>query len=330
MSILVTGVAGFIGMHTARRLLKRGEQVVGIDNINNYYNPALKHARLEQLQKFENFKFEKLDFADLQTSKELLKEYPNTTQVIHLGAQAGVRNSIDQPADYLHSNLAGQLTILEYCRALMERSQGCLRLIYASSSSVYGSIPKTPFSIGDNTDRPASFYGATKKAAEVMTHSYSGLYNIPSLGLRFFTVYGPWGRPDMSPYIFTNSILKGEEISVFNNGNMKRDFTFIDDIVDGILAALDLHTIQTECNVPHKIYNLGNNKPVRLMDYINVIEKACGKNAKINFSPVQPGDVLETYADITQSTQELGFCPRTSIEVGIPNFVNWFREYYDV
>ena len=330
MSIIVTGVAGFIGMHTAQRLLERGEHVVGIDSINNYYDPALKYARLKQLQNFKNFHFKKLDFADITASKELIKSYPNINQVIHMGAQAGVRNSIEQPTDYLHSNLSGQLTILELCRALMERQQRCIRLIYASSSSVYGSNPKTPFSTGDRTDRPASFYGATKKAGEMMAHAYSDLYNIPSIGLRFFTVYGPWGRPDMSPYIFTNHILKGEKIPVFNNGNMKRDFTFIDDIVDGILSALDLQKVDTEFNVPHKIYNLGNNKSVKLMDYINVIEKACGKKANIKFLPIQPGDVLETYADISQSTEELGFLPRTSIEVGIPNFVNWFREYHNI
>ena len=240
MSILVTGVAGFIGMHTAESLLSQGHHVVGIDNMNNYYDPRLKEERLNQLKHFNNFSFMKLDFAVQSFFEKFINTYPDIDQVIHLGAQAGVRNSIKEPHDYMNSNLAGQLNILEYCRKLMERNNNFKKLIYASSSSVYGANAKIPFSVHDKTDHPVSFYGATKKACEVMTHSYSSLYKIPSIGLRFFTVYGPWGRPDMSPYLFTKSILEGKEINVFNNGDMRRDFTFVDDVVEGIIGALSL------------------------------------------------------------------------------------------
>ena len=257
MSILVTGVAGFIGMHTAESLLSQGHHVVGIDNINNYYDPRLKEERLNQLKHFNNFSFMKLDFAVQSFSEKFINIYPDIDQVIHLGAQAGVRNSIKEPHDYMNSNLAGQLNILEYCRKLMERNNNFKKLIYASSSSVYGANAKIPFSVHDKTDHPVSFYGATKKACEVMTHSYSSLYKIPSIGLRFFTVYGPWGRPDMSPYLFTKSILEGKEINVFNNGDMRRDFTFVDDIVEGIIGALGKKLNAEDNSSPQKIYNLG-------------------------------------------------------------------------
>ena len=328
MSTLVTGVAGFIGMHTAKSLLSKGHHVVGIDNLNHYYDPRLKEARLTQLERFGEFRFLKTDFATQSFVQEFTEMYPQIDQVIHLGAQAGVRNSIDKPQDYMKSNLAGQLNILEYCRNLNEKNSNFKKLIYASSSSVYGANAKIPFSTYDTSDHPVSFYGATKKACEVMTHSYASLYKIPSIGLRFFTVYGPWGRPDMSPYLFTKSILDGEEINVFNNGNMRRDFTFIDDIVEGVIAALDKDLNDSANIAPHKIFNLGNNKPINLMDYIRIIEKACSKKANLKLLPMQPGDVLETYADIENSMEELGFSPKINLDEGIPRFVEWFREYH--
>ena len=328
MSILVTGVAGFIGMHTAESLLSQGHHVVGIDNMNNYYDPRLKEERLNQLKHFNNFSFMKLDFAVPSFFEKFINTYPDIDQVIHLGAQAGVRNSIKEPHDYMNSNLAGQLNILEYCRKLMERNNNFKKLIYASSSSVYGANAKIPFSVHDKTDHPVSFYGATKKACEVMTHSYSSLYKIPSIGLRFFTVYGPWGRPDMSPYLFTKSILEGKEINVFNNGDMRRDFTFVDDIVEGIIGALGKKLNAEDNSPPHKIYNLGNNKPVKLMDYIQIIEKTCCRKANLKFLPMQPGDVFETYADIELSKEELGFVPKTGLDDGIRRFVEWFQQYH--
>ena len=336
MSILLTGVAGFIGMHTARRLLDRGEQVIGVDVINAYYDPALKHARLATLEGADGFTFEKLDFSDRDAMLDLVQRHPDIDRVVHLGAQAGVRYSIEQPVDYLTSNLTGQLVIMETCRAMMGRSGGCRSFVYASSSSVYGANRQMPFSLQQRTDHPVSFYGATKKAGEVMAHSYAHLYRIPSTGLRFFTVYGPWGRPDMSPYIFTSRIINGEAIQVFNNGEMSRDFTYIDDIVTGVVAALDTPPVEdngyedNEAGAPHRLYNLGNNRSVPLMDYIRVIEQACGRQAVIDFRPLQPGDVLETYADIDASTRDLGYAPTTTIETGIPRFVAWYRGYHGV
>ena len=340
MSILVTGVAGFIGMHTAQRLLARGERVIGIDVVNAYYDPSLKHARLATLDGANGFSFEKLDFSDRAAVFGLLERYPDIDRVIHLGAQAGVRYSIEQPFEYLNANLTGQLVLMEFCRTLMDRPAGCRSFVYASSSSVYGANREMPFSLAQRTDQPMSFYGATKKAGEVMARSYAHLYRIPSIGLRFFTVYGPWGRPDMSPYIFTSRILGGETIQVFNNGQMKRDFTFIDDIVSGVVASLDTPPsddgagVEVEAGagaeVPHRIYNLGNNQPVALMDYIRVIEQACGRDAVIDFQPMQPGDVLETYADIEDTTRDLGYLPTTPIEVGIPRFVAWYRGYHGI
>ena len=328
MSVLVTGSAGFIGMHTANALLKKNEDVIGIDNINDYYDPELKRARLEELQVNKNFYFEKLDFAVPGSLNLLIQKYPEIDRIIHLGAQAGVRYSIDNPHQYMQSNLCGQLAILEFCKSKMRDSRPIKNFVYASSSSVYGSNKKIPFSINDNTDQPVSFYGATKKAGEVMAHSYAHLYQIPTIGLRFFTVYGPWGRPDMSPYIFTNCILNEKPIKVFNKGEMMRDFTFIDDIVSGILGALDTPPINLSASPPHKIYNLGNNKPVSLMNYINVIERACNKKAIIDLQPMQAGDVVQTYANIEESERDLGYAPTTSIDIGIPRFVDWFISYH--
>ena len=328
MSVLVTGSAGFIGMHTANALLKKNEDVIGIDNINDYYDPELKRARLEELQVNKNFYFEKLDFAVPGSLDLLIQKYPEIDRIIHLGAQAGVRYSIDNPHQYMQSNLCGQLAILEFCKSKMRGSRPIKNFVYASSSSVYGSNKQIPFSINDNTDQPVSFYGATKKAGEVMAHSYAHLYQIPTVGLRFFTVYGPWGRPDMSPYIFTNSILNEKPIKVFNKGEMMRDFTFIDDIVSGILGALDTPPINLSASPPHKIYNLGNNKPVSLMNYINVIERACNKKAIIDLQPMQAGDVVQTYANIEESERDLGYAPTTSIDIGIPRFVDWFISYH--
>ena len=328
MSVLVTGSAGFIGMHTANALLKKNEDVIGIDNINDYYDPELKRARLEELHVNKNFYFEKLDFSVPGSLNLLIQKYPEIDRIIHLGAQAGVRYSIDNPHHYMQSNLCGQLAILEFCKSKMRDSRPIKNFVYASSSSVYGSNKQIPFSINDNTDQPVSFYGATKKAGEVMAHSYAHLYQIPTVGLRFFTVYGPWGRPDMSPYIFTNSILNEKPIKVFNKGEMMRDFTFIDDIVSGILGALDTPPINLSASPPHKIYNLGNNKPVSLMNYINVIERACNKKAIIDLQPMQAGDVVQTYANIEESERDLGYAPTTSIDIGIPRFVDWFISYH--
>ena len=328
MSVLVTGSAGFIGMHTANALLEKNEEVIGIDNINDYYDPELKRARLEELQVNKNFYFEKLDFAVPGSLDLLIQKYPEIDRIIHLGAQAGVRYSIDNPHQYMQSNLCGQLAILEFCKSKMRDSRPIKNFVYASSSSVYGSNKQIPFSINDNTDQPVSFYGATKKAGEVMAHSYAHLYQIPTIGLRFFTVYGPWGRPDMSPYIFTNCILNEKPIKVFNKGEMMRDFTFIDDIVSGILGALDTPPINLNASPPHKIYNLGNNKPVSLMNYINVIERACNKKAIIDLQPMQAGDVVQTYANIEESERDLGYAPTTSIDIGIPRFVDWFISYH--
>ena len=330
MSVLLTGVAGFIGMHTAQRLLARGERVIGVDSINTYYDPALKKARLAKLTGINGFTFERIDFSDLGAMRNLLDRYPNIDRVIHLGAQPGVRHSIDSPFDYLTANLAGQLVMMEVCRGMMDRPAGCKSFVYASSSSVYGANREMPFSTAQRTDHPMSFYGATKKSCEVMAESYAHLYAIPSIGLRFFTVYGPWGRPDMSPYIFTSKILAGETIQVFNNGEMKRDFTYIDDISAGVLAALDNPPTDGAAGAPHKVYNLGNNKPVALMDYIRMIEKACERQALIDLRPMQPGDVLATYADIEDSTRDLGFEPTVPIEIGIPRFVTWFRSYHAI
>ncbi|NQW09064.1 MAG: SDR family NAD(P)-dependent oxidoreductase [Alphaproteobacteria bacterium] len=326
MTVLVTGAAGFIGLHTARALLDRGERVIGIDNLDPYYDPALKRARLAELDGRNGFSLVEIDFADRDAMAAFDAAHPEIDRIIHLGAQAGVRHSIEQPFDYLHSNLMGHLVVMEMARHRMDK--GLKHFVYASSSSVYGANRDIPYSTDHQSDQPMSFYGATKKSCEVMSHSYASLYDVPSTGLRFFTVYGPWGRPDMSPWLFTERILRGEPIQVFNHGRMKRDFTYIDDIVAGVLAALDHPPARRGDAAPAAIYNLGNNGAVALLDYIRVIEKACGRDAELIMKPMQPGDVLETYADIAASTRDLGYQPSTAIEVGIPKFVDWFKTYH--
>ena len=321
MAVLVTGAAGFIGYHVARALLARGEQVVGLDNLNDYYDPALKRARLDALS--GDFSFHRLDIADRDPVLRLIESNPAIDRIVHLAAQAGVRYSLENPHAYTRSNVEGQLVMLEAARAC----SGLKHFVYASSSSVYGGNTKLPFSVDDRVDNPVSVYAATKKAGELLAHSYSHLYGIPATGLRFFTVYGPWGRPDMSAYIFTRRILAGEEIPVFNHGDMKRDFTYIDDIVAGVLACLDRPPAGTP---KHRLYNLGNHRPEPLMRFIEVLETSLGKKAKISFQPMQPGDVKETYADIDASRRDFGFDPATAIDEGIPRFTAWYRDYHKV
>jgi UDP-glucuronate 4-epimerase len=325
-TILVTGAAGFIGAAVARALLARGDAVIGIDSINDYYDVALKQARLAALTPDPNFSFRQIDIADRDAVLALRSE--NISGIVHLAAQPGVRYSLENPYAYVTANVMGQVTMLELARAL----QGLKHFVYASSSSVYGANTKTPFAVGDAVDHPNSLYAATKRADELFGHTYAHLYGIPSTGLRFFTVYGPWGRPDMAPILFARAIAAGEPIRVFNHGQMWRDFTFIDDIVDGVLRALDRPpTSNNEAGAPpHALYNLGNNKSEKLMDFIAAIEAALGKKAVMTMEPMQPGDVPSTYADIEASTRDLGFQPTTPISIGIPKFVDWFRDYYRV
>ena len=325
----MTGVAGFIGMHAAHALLARGETVIGVDSLNDYYDPTLKHARLARLHATAGFTFRAMDIADRDAVAGLATEFPTIDAILHLAAQAGVRYSLENPFAYVDSNLVGQVTIMELARRLAERPAGLRGLVYASSSSVYGANRDLPYAIEQATDSPVSFYGATKKAGEILVQSYAHLYGVPATGLRFFTVYGPWGRPDMSPWLFTSAIIEGRPIKVFNRGQMKRDFTYIDDIVTGVLAALD-HPPVAESGPPHRTYNLGNHRPVNLLDYIAVIERACQKKAALDLQPMQPGDVLETYADIDASARDLSFAPTTAIEDGIPRFVDWYKSYFNV
>lgn len=323
MTILVTGAAGFIGFHTARALLNQNEKVIGVDNLNDYYDVSLKESRLEILKKYSNFTFYKLDISDRKNVDEIGKTHPDIEYVVHLAAQAGVRYSTENPFSYVSSNLVGQVVILEMCRRLKKLRH----FVYASSSSVYGGNKKQPFSTSDSVDRPLSLYAATKKSDELMTHSYSHLYNIPSTGLRFFTVYGPWGRPDMATFLFTKAITEGKPIEVYNFGEMKRDFTYIDDIVDGILKVL---ACPPKTKPPYKVYNLGNNTPENLMQFIGLLERSIGKKAVIDFKPMHPGDVMETFADIGDSQKDFGYEPKTPIEQGIPEFVRWYKEYYHI
>lgn len=324
-AILVTGAAGFIGFHTAKALLQAGGNVVGVDNLNDYYDVSLKKARLRELDNFGEFKFIKEDISNLEGMENIWAKHGPFRRVIHLAAQAGVRYSLQKPHTYAQSNLVGHLNILEMCR----HTKGFEHLLFASSSSVYGKNKKLPYAIEDRVDEPVSLYAATKRSAELMGHSYSHLYDIAQTGLRFFTVYGPWGRPDMSPYIFTNAIIKGEEVPIFNNGDMKRDFTYIDDIVSGVLAVLEKPPKKEEgAQIPYRILNIGNNKAENLMDYVKEIELAVGKKASINLLPMQDGDVKETYADIDETTRLTGYKPTTSINEGIPKYVTWFRDYY--
>jgi UDP-glucuronate 4-epimerase len=328
-AILVTGAAGFIGFHVARRLLAEGHTVVGLDNLNSYYDPALKQARLNILQGEPRFAFEHIDLANRESTARLLAKQ-RFAKVVHLAAQAGVRYSIDHPHAYADANLEGFVNVLEGCR-----HHGCGHLIYASSSSVYGANTKLPFSVDDRTDHPVSLYAATKKANELMAHSYSHLYDLPTTGLRFFTVYGPWGRPDMAIFLFTKAILAGTPIRLFNHGRMQRDFTYIDDVTRGILRLIDHVPKGYEeggeaGRVPARIYNIGNNRPEELMHVVAVLENALGREAIKEMLPMQPGDVLATYADIDDLTRDVDFRPQTSIEDGIRAFVAWYRDHYKV
>ncbi|HEC01047.1 MAG TPA: NAD-dependent epimerase/dehydratase family protein [Sphingomonadales bacterium] len=331
MAIVVTGAAGFIGFNVSRLLLERGEEVIGIDNLNDYYDVSLKESRLSEIKGNPGFTFLKLDFSDFEALTAALAPY-DVKKVIHLGAQAGVRYSLTNPFVYAQSNLIGHLNIMEYCR----HKKGFEHLVYASSSSVYGGNKNMPFSVDDRVDNPVSLYAATKKADELMSQSYAHLYRMPQTGLRFFTVYGPWGRPDMAMWIFTKKILAGEPIPVFNHGDMLRDFTFIEDIIDGIVRCLDnppkddgtLHTVGS--NAPHRVYNIGNNNTVRLLDMIKVLEDCLGKKAEMDLLPIQPGDVKETAADITAIQNDLGFEPKTKIEEGIPKFIHWYKTYHQI
>ena len=323
MTVLITGVAGFIGMSCAEALLGRGDDVVGIDNLNDYYDPRLKQARLARLQGHPRFRFEKIDVADPEGVARIVGSLPAGSAILHLAAQAGVRYSLENPAAYLETNVRGQLSILE----AMRRHGGIRHLAYASSSSVYGGNTKMPFAVADRVERPVSLYAATKRSAELMSWCYAHLHGLPQTGLRYFTVYGPWGRPDMSAWLFARAILEGEPIQVFNHGDMRRDFTFIDDIVAGTLAALDRTPAAQDGAPPHRLYNLGNNRPEALMDFIRAIEAACGRRATLAMKPMQPGDVKETCADIGESIRDLGFRPQTAITEGVPRFVAWFRAY---
>ena len=324
MSVLVTGAAGFIGYHVSEALLARGDNVVGLDNLSPYYDVRLKESRLDRLRRHANFSFVRADIAEHDKLALALEPFGSIRRVVHLAAQAGVRHSIEHPFDYISANLVGHLAILEHCR----RTEGFEHLVYASSSSVYGGNEKLPFSVNDRVDRPVSLYAATKRADELISHSYSHLYRIPQTGLRFFTVYGPWGRPDMAAFLFTRAILAGEVIRVFNRGDMARDFTFVDDIVQGVLAALAKPPIADA--TPHRVYNLGNHRPEALLKLIELIEKATGRRAEQKPEPMQPGDVRSTYADIEPARRDLGFEPRTRLDEGIPRFVAWYREYYGV
>ncbi|MCS7266982.1 MAG: SDR family NAD(P)-dependent oxidoreductase [Geminicoccaceae bacterium] len=326
MAVLVTGAAGFIGMHVARALLERGEEVLGLDNLNPYYDPALKRARLAELERYPAFRFARLDLAEEEQVVAFAREHAlRIRAVVHMAAQAGVRYSLERPMDYVRSNLVGHMVVLETCRHHLPRLE---HLVYASSSSVYGANEKIPFSVEDPVDRPVSLYAATKRADEILSQVYAHLYGIPQTGLRFFTVYGPWGRPDMAYYAFTDAITAGRPITLYNEGRMRRDFTWIEDVVDGVLRALDRPPSPAPGRPPHRLYNLGNHEPVELLRFVAVLEQAIGKKADLRFAPMQPGDVVETYADIEATSRDLGWRPRTSIEEGLPRFVAWHRGYH--
>ncbi|MFN5782634.1 MAG: NAD-dependent epimerase/dehydratase family protein [Novosphingobium sp.] len=330
MRVLVTGVAGFIGFHLAQALLARGDVVIGVDNLNDYYQVSLKRDRLATLAAVagNRFAFHAVDFADNASLTAALGEV-QIDRVVHLGAQAGVRYSIENPHAYVQSNLVGHLNLLE-----LARHRQLDHLVYASSSSVYGGNTKLPFAVEDRTDHPVSLYAATKRADELISESYAHLYRLPQTGLRFFTVYGPWGRPDMMMWIFTRKILAGEPIPVFNNGEMHRDFTYIDDIIAGVIACLDNPPPDDEqekaggSTKPHRLYNIGNSRSEHLMKVVHLLEECCGRKAVIDFQPVQAGDVPATYADVTAIARDLGYAPTTSIDVGVPNFVQWYRDYH--
>ncbi|MBE0436588.1 MAG: NAD-dependent epimerase [Methylomicrobium sp.] len=335
MKILVTGTAGFIGNHLALRLLERGDEVIGIDNLNDYYDVNLKKSRLARILDHERYTDIRADLADRDRIEQVFKEH-RPERVVNLAAQAGVRYSIENPHAYIDSNIVGFINILEGCR-----HYGVEHLVYASSSSVYGANESMPFSVHDNVDHPLSLYAASKKANELMAHTYSNLYNLPTTGLRFFTVYGPWGRPDMALFLFTKAILNGEKIQVFNYGKHRRDFTYIDDIVEGVIRTLD-NIAQPNpdwtgakpdpgtSRAPWRVYNIGNQSPVELMQYIEVLEQCLGKTAEKELLPLQPGDVPDTYADVEALVQDVGYKPGTPIEVGIARFVEWYGSYYDL
>ncbi len=335
MKILVTGAAGFIGSCLSEKLLARGDEIIGVDNLNDYYDVSLKMARLARIETHPAFTFYKLDIADRAGMEELFRsERPQ--RVVHLAAQAGVRYSLENPHAYIEANIVGTTNILEGCR-----HNEIEHLVYASSSSVYGASTNMPFSVHDNIDHPVSLYAATKKANELIAHTYSHLYGLPTTGLRFFTVYGPWGRPDMSLFLFTRKILAGEPIDVFNFGNHRRDFTYVDDIVSGIIGSLDSVAAPNPdwdsdkpdpatSKAPYRIYNIGNNSPVELMDFIGALEDCLGIKAIKNMLPLQPGDVPDTYADVTALVEDVGYRPATPIRQGIENFVSWYKEYYDI
>lgn len=327
MTVLVTGAAGFVGFHVSQALLARGESVIGLDNLNDYYDVKLKKDRLQQLQKSPNFSFHKIDLADRSTMEYFFEGAgANITRIVHLAAQAGVRYSVENPHVYIAANVVGHLHILEGARNL----KNLRNMVYASSSSIYGANKKVPFSVNDVVNSPVSLYAATKRMDELLSYTYAHLYKIPQTGLRFFTVYGPWGRPDMGVYQFADAIANGTKIKVFNNGNMKRDFTYIDDIVSGVIASLDNVTPNDTDGVPHRVFNLGNHKSENLMAYIGEMEKAFGKTAQKEYLPMQLGDVVETYADIEETTKAIGYHPTTSIATGVPKFVAWYKAYHNI
>jgi UDP-glucuronate 4-epimerase len=333
--VLVTGAAGFIGYHLCERLLAQGQDVSGLDNLNSYYDVKLKEARLARLQRHPNFQFERVELADMAGMKTFFEQYQPEV-VVNLAAQAGVRYSLENPHVYVNSNVVGFVNLLECCRY-----HAIQHLVFASSSSVYGANTHMPFSVLDRVDHPVSLYAATKKANELMAHTYSHLFRLPVTGLRFFTVYGPWGRPDMAPFLFTQAILEGRPIEVFNEGRMKRDFTYVDDIVEGVVRVLarpptpdpdwdaDAPVANTS-SAPYRLYNIGNHQPVELLHFIRVIEQCTGRKAQMNMRPAQPGDVLTTYADVEDLTRDTGFRPSTTIEKGLAQFVAWYRDYYSI
>ncbi len=335
MKVLVTGAAGFIGFHTSLKLLERGEEVVGLDNLNDYYDVTLKQARLNVLESYPNFRFVKLDLVDRDGIAALFSAQ-RFERVVHLAAQAGVRYSMENPFAYVDSNLAGSMAILEGCR-----HNDVEHLVYASTSSVYGANTMMPFSVHHNVDHPLSLYAATKKANELMAHTYASLYDLPVTGLRFFTVYGPFGRPDMALFLFTKAILAGEPINVFNHGHHRRDFTYVDDIVEGVVRAMD-HVATPNADwdsdtpdpassrAPYRLYNIGNQQPVELSHYIEVLEDCLGRRAEKNLLPLQPGDVPDTWADVEDLVTDVGYRPATPVEVGVRRFVDWYRDYYGV
>lgn len=328
--ILVTGAAGFIGFHVAQRLLQDGHQVLGIDNFSPYYDVRLKEARLAQIRNEPGFVFQRVDIADRVAVPRLFEEH-RIERVIHLAAQAGVRHSIDRPHEYVDANLVGFVNILEACRHHQVQ-----HLVYASSSSVYGQNSKVPFSVEDSVDHPISLYAATKKANELMAHTYSHLYGLPTTGLRFFTVYGPWGRPDMAYFSFTEAIMAGKPIDLYHHGNAQRDFTYIDDIVEGIVRVHEAPPVSPSAeepkpdkNAPYRIYNIGNNHPVPLLEFVEILERCLGRTAAKNFLPAQPGDVPVTFADVEDLASDFGFCPMTPLESGLEQFVEWYRGYHE-